>query len=209
LVAIGLLYAWALSFIVQFAPLEESSDYPEARESPDARKVRYESIVRDAVRVVYDPRKPPVLNGTDARARYLILMESTMSFESHFRRDVDLDLGPKSRGCFGSCVCLMQINVGVGSVRIGSQQMTANDLLEDRLTCLQAGDALLRYSWNHCRVLNPEYRLAAYISGNCQERTRESAYRWYRATSWVRKNPPPVKDSEVLEELSATLAMTD
>jgi hypothetical protein len=136
-------------------------------------------------------------------------MESTMSFESHFRRDVDLGLGPKSRGCFGTCVCLMQINIGEGSIRIGGNLLTAMDLLGDRLTCLQAGDALLRYSWNHCRALDPEHRLAAYISGNCQGRIRESAYRWYRATSWIRKNPPPVKDSQVLEELNATLALTD
>jgi hypothetical protein len=146
--------------------------------------------------------------------------------ESAFRRDVDLNIGPKARGDSGQSWCMMQIKLGRPAretertdLRIvfdgtayrlvkdkhGLTGWGGEDLVQDRQKCFRAGLRIARMSFNICRKLPVEDRLANYASGDgtCTLGRDSSEVRVKGAQSWLARRRPPLADEEVMTLLRA------
>jgi hypothetical protein len=84
----------------------------DAIETPEEGKARYERIADAAIAVAYDPDEKPIFGGKYGRAKTLALILSIAYFESGYRKDVDLNLGPLARGDKGESWCMMQFRLG-------------------------------------------------------------------------------------------------
>ncbi len=215
------LYRWALDHVVEASP-PGKSQYPEAKETEDDGRARYDAIVRDAVAVAYDPSEAPIFPATDpiARAKTLAVMLGIMEAESGFRKDVDKGRGMDSKGDNGESWCLMQIRLstigrdGKTGVRIGlkgdgfeyvydkSLGYGGEDMVEDRRVCIRVGLHMARVSFRNCRALPVDERLSAYASGNCEDGKAKSRYRMGLAIRWLAKKAPPMDDLSVMAALS-------
>jgi hypothetical protein len=152
----------------------------------------------------------------------VILAAST--FESSFRRDVDLGLGKLSRGDNGKSWCLNQINLGKADadgntpnrivVNIGGGYKFTNnpdegwsgtDLVQDRKKCFQAALAVIRSSFGATRNLPLEDRLKVYASGSVDKGEEASRRRMGLAIRWMSTKIPKFRDSEVLDWMSNPL----
>jgi hypothetical protein len=156
------------------------NELPDASESHADVLARYESIARDAATVARDESESPVFDGPDARTRTALLMLSVASFESSYRRDVDLGIG-QGIGDGGRSFCLMQVLVGRSKTREG---WTGRELVSDRQKCFRAGLHILRASFGACHALPLVDRLSAYASGHCARDMYQSQSRVNRALGW-------------------------
>lgn len=165
--------AWTFAVLLALAPFRASPhDRPLTwqRYAPDASREAYDermkSIAEDATAVVREHEPLPGLS----RANTLRLVLSVAFFESGFQRDVDFGTGKFGRGDFGRSWCLMQIQVGKGTVgqlvRTIPEDMRdwkGLDLVSDRRKCFRAGLEMMRRSMAGC----PRAGLSIYASGKC------------------------------------------
>lgn len=182
--------AWAVALMISWSPPGRSL-LPEARETEAEGRARYEEIARAAAEVAHDPAERPVFGGPSGRGATLALLLAVASFESGFRRDVDLGLGARARG-EGVDSCLLQLRVGRGRTAEGWSHA---ELVADRRRCFRAGLALMRRSFGACRQLAVLDRLSAYATGRCTAAQRHSRARVGRAQAAGR---PPLVDAAVL-----------
>jgi len=174
--------------------------YPEAKETKEEAELRYQSIAKDLLEVVWDSDEKPLFKGPDGRARTLAMMLGIMRFESGLRRDVDYQLGKYAFGDGGASACLMQVRVGSGKTPEG---WTKEDL-KDRKKCFRAALHVLHASFKACRFLPEEYRLSAYTSGvdkltgKCVAKNA-SKIRYNEGKKIFESNAVPGNDSEIME----------
>ncbi len=203
--------SWVMSLILASAVLP----VPGRWEGEAERSARYRAIAEDVLAVAYDPQERPAFDGPLGRAKSASVMLAVASFESGFRRDVDLGEGPD--GGNGPAWCLMQIELGRKGrkgktpLRIaldddGSYRFTRNpgegyggeDLVKDRRACLRVGLRLIRSSLNACRYLPVHERLSAYASGSCDRGKQASRTRLGRGYRWIASKPAPLEDEDFL-----------
>jgi len=110
-IAVTSLHQWVLQRMITWLPPGRSF-IKNAIETPEEGKARYEKIADAAISVVYDPNEKPIFGGKYGRAKTLALILSVAYFESGYRKDVDLNLGPSARGDKGKSWCMMQVMLG-------------------------------------------------------------------------------------------------
>lgn len=222
-VAATSLHQWLTDRMLSWMPPGRSY-IPEAKETPDEGKARYEKIADAMISVVYDPSERPIFTGKYGRARTLALVASVSWFESGYRKDVDLGTGALGRGDRGRSWCMMQIMLGTPDPKVGSTKSrvfltqdsfkivqpndprwasaySGADLVQDRQKCFRTGLHLLRNSFRACRSLSVEDRLGVYGSGRCQAGWQPGRYRVRKAQRWLASGKPPLTDSEALKLL--------
>lgn len=209
-------YAWILSFIVAHSPPGHPQQFPDAREDEVSALERYQSIARDLVEVVYDPAEPPLLAGPLGRAKTVTILLGVIFKESAFRRDVDMGIGPYSKGDGGRSVCMLQIQTPFGRSADWNARkqrfawtsdspsdiqpgFTTAQLLADRKACFRAGLRIVRVSWQSCPGVPEEERLRVYASGSCRYGRAASLERMGLARNWYRVHPPPLSDEQVAQ----------
>lgn len=198
---------YVVALMISLAPPDRPHFVPEAQETPDLAKARYNDIAKAMVNVAYDPTFRPLYSGTRARLRSLSLIFAIAYMESGFRRDIDLGLGRHRLGKMGwndhgRSWCMMQVNLGKNgdtSASNTSQGWSGLDLVQDRQKCFMAGAEVLRISMGSCPGASEGDRLRVYASGSCDKGEHESRVRMRRArqtySALVGKGVP--KDSEV------------
>lgn len=222
-VAVTSLHQWLTDRMLSWMPPGRSY-IPEAKETPEEGKARYEKIADAMISVVYDPSESPIFTGKYGRARTLALVASVSWFESGYRKDVDLGTGALGRGDNGKSWCMMQVMLGTPDPKIGGTKSRVfltqdsfkvvqpndsrwasayggEDLVQDRQKCFRTGLHLLRNSFRACRSLPVEDRLGVYGSGKCQAGWQPGRYRVQRAQRWLASVKPPLTDSEALSLL--------
>src|SRR5262245_32288767 len=107
------LAAWVLSVMLSAVPPGKSRHSSEARESAEAGRTRYAQIARAIAEVTSDPKEEPLFDGPRGREKTAALLLAISYYESHWRRDVDLGIGPHAHGG-GRYHCMMQIAVDRG-----------------------------------------------------------------------------------------------
>lgn len=156
------------------APLDLLSD--KAHETKEQHDARYKELARDLVGVVKREKPLPGMS----RANTLRLVLSIAFFESGFHQAVDLGLR-RGRGDGGRSWCLLQLQIGEGSVPVDDEEMRTwkgPDLVSDRTKCFRAGLEIMRRSMSACASLPARSRLSAYASGKCSEEETEGVKRW-------------------------------
>jgi len=222
-------FAWILSFIVSVAPPGRTTYYPEAQETKAEAMIRYESIAKDIVEVVYDPDTKPIFGGKWGRARTVTVILGIMLYESGFMKNVDYGVGKYARGDNGRSWCLMQMNVGKGRpwTRAGGWNVKKDrpwrygdkkedlidgasgpEMVKDRRKCITEGLRLLRLSFRSCRKNPLKEKLNVYASGNCKYGGKGSrlrmtaAIKFFETSSELRKK---FKDDEIKELMGKQL----
>lgn len=209
-------HGWALERMVAWSPPGKSF-YPDAKENEDEGKTRYESIVRDAMSVAYDPSEPPLFNNDPiGRAKTLAVMLAIADSESGgYRKDVDFNIGKLARGDGGKSWCLMQIQLsrpnadGRTSVRIGlkgdvyeyvyakDKGFGGEDLIANRRACFRVALHMARESFRACAYLPVEDRLSIYAGGDCTVGRAASRVRVGKAIRWLAAKAPPSVDADL------------
>lgn len=105
------LHQWVVQRMVSWLPPGRSF-IKDALETPEEGKKRYEEIAQALISVVFDPNEKPIFGGQYGRSKTLALLLSVAYFESGYRKDVDLGLGPLARGDNGQSWCMMQVMLG-------------------------------------------------------------------------------------------------
>lgn len=169
---VGLMTKWA-------PPHRQNSYIPEARESVEQAKERYAVIAESALRVAFRTDEAPIFSGPKARLKTTISELSVAFFEAGLRRDVHLGLGKWARGDYGRSHCLMQINIGKGTVPdpdpiirlwTGEDLVGTGPLLATRTeNCFLVGMRMMRRSMASCRTGDWYDGLSVYASGKCQK----------------------------------------
>jgi hypothetical protein len=185
--------SWLVALMVLVSPPEVaavrscSTRLPGACETPDERLTRYRDL---ATAMAEEATARPLYGGRAKVANTAALYLAITYFESGWRRDVDLGIGSAARGG-GVDSCVMQIRLGKGMVTQEGYDWTA--LVADRRKCVESGARLVRQSFNACRDLPPEERLAAYASGSCSNPVgkAKSRERVLFARRLLSKLPPP------------------
>jgi hypothetical protein len=212
------LETWVVTRMSTWSPPGRTT-YKDALETEDEGKARYAQIAQDAISVVYDPAEPPIFSGDYARAKTLATLLSVALAESGFRKDVDLGIGAYAKGDGGRSWCLMQIQLGkavngktpknialkgdgIEYVHDKSYGYGGEDLVADRKACLRVGLHVIRTSFSACSGLPFEERLSTYTSGNCEDGRGASRIRMAKATGWLSESAPPMKDVDVLAQMS-------
>jgi len=231
-ISVTSLHQWVVNRMVSWLPPGRSL-VKDARETPEVGKQRYEEIANALISVIYDPEEPPIFSGKYGRARTLALILSVAYFESGFRKDVDLGIGPLARGDNGQSWCMMQVLLGRpgldGNTRTRillnghAYKMTSdpnegwggNELVTDRMKCFRIGLNLIRKSFFSCTQIPIEDRLSVYGAGKCLVNWAPSRYRVKKAQDWLTNDKPPLTDREVMDILhggiinSSPLAKTE
>jgi hypothetical protein len=189
------LTAWALAAMTSWLPYSRHLGEP----LPEVES-RYQAIAEAAIAANYDPSSRPMAWGS--RAASTILTLSVAEAESSFRADVFTGIGPHARGDNGQSFCPMQVKLGDGTIAVGDEEWSGDDLLADPNKCFLAGVQKLRGSLGTCPELEFRDRLSAYITGQCKPLNWRSRMRIDRAVEWVNAHHPPVKDSDVLATMA-------
>lgn len=154
------LVATTFNFLMEAQPPGKTF-YPEAKETKEEAEVRYMGIAADLVDVVFDPDEKPLFSGPFGRWRTLTAIVGIAKHESHFRKDVQFQLGSYGKGDKGNSVCFMQMMVGSGKTKEG---WTKSDLLDNK-KCFRAGLHLMHESVKACWNVAEEYRYSVYTDG--------------------------------------------
>jgi hypothetical protein len=216
-----------MTFLVAQAPVTRHTYYPEAKETPDEARERYEAISEAIQHVVYDPAETPLFKGSDGRARTAAVIESTMWHESAFRKDVDLGLGKHGVGDSGTSWCLMQVQVGhmkknghtehrIIPTPDGAWAWTTDltkgyggeDLVTDREACVRVGLHILRVSFRACHDKPVTQWLSLYASGSCEMGHSASELRMGFAMKWFATHRPGFHDADVMTPPASFLTST-
>lgn len=187
-----ILITWLVGVLVSWVPPgRKLEQFPEARETQEEALARYHSIASDALDVAFLEEERPLFGGAEwtGRARTALLILSVALKESGFRKDVDLGKGKMAKGDNGRSVCLMQLNLGTGTVPVKDAEVGSWDaaaVLGDRKKCFRAALHLMRRSFHSCG--GPlQGRLAAYASGSC-DKGQQASFNRIRAyqRAWER-----------------------
>lgn len=188
------LSAWLLSIMLTAVPPGKSRYPEEARESAAAGKARYGAIARAIAEVSLDDEEKPLFTGDDGRLKTALILLTISYHESHWRRHIDLGIGPRSRGGGGMYHCMMQIAVPRGKTPEG---WTADDLVASRDKCFRRGLHILQLGSRHCAAkYGPRSFLNLYASGRCDGGKKPVAKRWVTFDRWLTKHPPPKEKDE-------------
>jgi len=185
------LIVWTVKVMATVFGLDAKTYAPHADETVQERETRYTSIATDLYDVVNDEDEAPLYDGKDGRIKTALTLLSIASFESGFRKDVDLGLGTQARGDHGRSVCLAQINVGGGRIKLTKTGIefpqdgsgySASDIINDRKVCFRIALHIARMSFA-CGN-SEEGSLQMYASGKCDGGAWESRNRIRRAMKW-------------------------
>jgi hypothetical protein len=111
--------------------------------------------------------------------------------ESHWRRDVDLGIGPHAPEK-GRYWCLLQIAVDRGKSADGA---TARELVHERERCFASGLYLLRRGLAQCGTKNdPRAFVNHYASGYCDRGKKAARLRFATMERFLREHPLPAPD---------------
>lgn len=188
------LSSWILSAMLSISPYR-AEKFPNETEA--ARNARFESMAVDMAEAIEESK--PLFKSKDSEVKTAALITAVSFFEGGFRKDVDEG---KLRGDGGSSWCHMQLHIGKGHVKIGTEEMkawTGKDLIEDRVKCFRAGLEVLRSSLASCSKYGPDV-LSQYTTGKCTTNQREARHRWQLHQRILLNNPYPVK-----AEMSTTM----
>jgi len=180
----NLLSAWAFSAILALAP---SNDYTKKFESETEMKSRYQDIADDLVKAINSSK--PIFKGDRAELDTAALLISIAKFESGFRKDID---NGTVKGDSGRSVCLTQINLGHGKVRVGDDEMrswAAKDILDDRKKCFMVAIEVIRESMQRCKGYKGSDVLSMYTTGTCRSNEKFARNRWNLAKSLIKDYP--------------------
>ncbi len=195
---------WLSGIMLQAAPPERAvmQGTPDRDAVIQAERTRYEEFAEDVALVAYDPAEAPLYSGPHARAKTAVVLLATAFYESGFRKDVDLGIGPRSRGDSGRSCTAFQFNLGAeGRTRAGH---SCSEMYADRTLAVRSALAVLRSSMRMCQSLAPEYRLSAYTAGRCEDGQAQSKMRVETARKWLGRWAVPVTDNEAVEEAGMT-----
>jgi hypothetical protein len=206
-----------MSLMVSVAPPGRKMYIPEAQETVGEATTRYEDIAKDTAYVVWDPQEKPIFHGSRGRIRTAMVLYAVITYESGFRKDVDIGEGPMSKGDGGASWCMNQVKLGkkdqVGNtptriiVNIGggfkittkpNEGWSGQDLVDDRQKCFHAALAILRSSFASCSSFPIENRLNQYASGHCDQGEEKSQVRMGLALRWMARKMPKFKDEDVM-----------
>ena len=165
----------------------------EARETAEEGKARYGAIAQALAEVALDPDEAPLFAGDDGRLKTATLMLAMSRFESTWRRDVDLGIGPRARGGGGRYWCLMQIGVPRGKTPEG---WTGRDLVESRDRCFRRALHILQRGKRVCRKHGGTSFVNHYASGYCDRAKKPVKKRVDLMKQWLRDNPFPKPDKK-------------
>lgn len=179
------LAVWLLSIMLSNVPPGHSRHPSEARETAEAGRARYHAIATALAKVALDPAEKPLFDGPDGRRRTATLMLAVARYESTWRRDVDLGLGPKARGG-GRYWCMMQIAVDKGHTPEG---WTGKDLVRSRTKCFRRALHILQRGKRVCRRRGGTSFLNHYASGYCDRGRKAVAKRVRTYEKWWRDFP--------------------
>ena len=184
------LAAWMLSIMLATVPPGHSRRPAEAKETAEAGRTRYEAIATALARVALDPTETPLFDGPDGRRRTASLMLAIARYESTWRRDVDLGIGPRARGG-GRYWCMMQIAVDRGHTPEG---WTGKDLIKSRAKCFRRALHILQRGQRVCRRRSGSNAgswgfLNHYASGHCNRGRKAVAKRIRTYNEWWREFP--------------------
>lgn len=202
--------SWLVSMMLQWSPPERRNSYiPEAKENLEDARARYTTIAEEFLSVAMSPDAPKLFGGKQGRLRTAMLMSTVALYESGYRRDVHLGIGKLGRGDHGRSWCLMQINVGTGTVPSKNPTISSwkgADLVGIRNTsnCARAGLDMLDRSMRACSKLPLRDRLSAYTSGKCQIGETKGINRLNFAFSRFDRNKPSFSDEEARVALRGT-----
>lgn len=180
----NLLSTWVFGVMLAISP---STKFKQHFESEEAMKVRYEQTANDMVDAIRSSK--PLFTGDNAELQEAALLTSIAFFESGFRKDVD---NGTVRGDNGGSWCLMQLNIGGGNVKVGTEEMkkwNGKDLIKDRKKCFKAAIEVLRLSMKECSQYNGSDVISLYTSGKCAPGEPLAKSRWNFAGSLVKKYP--------------------
>jgi hypothetical protein len=194
------LEAWILSVLLSVLP-PNTIDTNRDGETVQEIEQRYASIAHDLAEVV--DVQEPLFHGAQSKYKTAALMIAVARYESTLRKDVDIG---EERGDGGRSWCLMQINVGERTVKLGTEEMKTwkgPDLVQDRRKCFRAGLEHLRASIQQCRLFKTGAGLiSGYIPGpNCVPDDKRSDLRWKLARRILTRFPEP-KEPEPGDELA-------
>lgn len=187
------LAAWMLAIMLTSVPPGKSRKPREARETAEEGKARYGAIAHALAAVALDPDEAPLFTGDDGRLKTATLMLAMSRFESTWRRDVDLGIGPRARGGGGKYWCLMQIGVPRGKTPEG---WTGRDLVESRDRCFRRALHILQRGKRVCRKHGGTSFVNHYASGYCDRAKRPVKKRVDLMKQWLRDNPFPKPDKK-------------
>ena len=193
---VEVLTAWLLSIMLATVPPGRSRRPEEAVESAEAGRARYAAIARAMAEVSLDPAESPLFPGERGREMTALLLLTISLHESHWKRHVDLGLGPHARGGGGRYHCMMQILVKNEKTPEG---FTAEDLVKNRHACFRRGLHILQRARRFCDDAGPRAFLNHYASGTCHRGARAAAKRWKTFDGLLREHGWP-KSLETLHE---------
>ena len=184
------LAAWILSVMMATVPPGHSKRPAPARETAAQGKARYRAIAKAIAEVSLDPKEAPLYDGPAARAKTAALMLTISLHESHWRRDVDLGLGRKTRYW-----CMMQIAVDSGKTPEG---WTRQQLVQSRERCFRRGLHILQRGRKYCKGTKDakgnkdEHAFVNhYASGYCDRGRKAVAKRIRTLRRLLKKHPLP------------------
>lgn len=178
---------WVYNFIVTNAAPGRKLWYHNAQETKEEAEIRYKSIAKDVVSVVWAPKFKPLFKDKDnGRSKTAVIILSIMLHESGYRKDVDLNLGKHSRGDNGQSWCMMQLMIGNNKTyswnfvhdripKAGDPKeelflgYTGEELISDRTKCISEGYKIVRSSFGSCWKLPLTEKLTNYASGRCED----------------------------------------
>ena len=188
--AADVLSAWLLSVMLATVAPGKSRRPPEARESAEQGKARYTAIADSIAKVSLDEKEAPLFAGPRAREKTALLLLTISLHESHWRRHIDLGLGPLSLRGRGLYHCMMQIAVPGETTPEG---WTAADLVKSRERCFRRGLHILQRGKKTCDAKGPRAFLNQYGSGSCGGAKKAVAKRWKTFDRLLSKHPLPAK----------------
>jgi hypothetical protein len=178
---------WIKDFLVRHAPPGRKLWYPDAQETEEEARARYDGVASDVVFTAFQSStKTPFMQRESGRSRLVAVWLGVMLHESGFMKNVDFNLGKYGRGDQGLSWCLMQLRIGTGKTQKwnvaknrrpywgdSEDEMhpgyTGQELIADRKLCLSEGHKLVWASFKSCEDRPLEDRLTAYAVGFCKD----------------------------------------
>lgn len=182
------LAAWMLAIMMTSVPPGKSRRPKEAQETAEEGKARYAAIAHAIAKVSLDKSESPLFDDKDGRRKTATLMLAMSRFESTWRRDVDLGIGPRARGGGGRYWCLMQIAVPKGKTPEG---WTGRDLVESRERCFRRALHILQRGKRVCKKVGGTSFVNHYASGYCDRAKGPVKKRVDLMRRWMREHPFP------------------
>lgn len=183
------LAGWLLAVMLSAVPPGKSGTPAEARESAADGKARYQAIAHAIATATLDPKEPPLYADPHGRARTAALLLAISYYESHWRRDVDLGIGPQARGGGGRYWCMMQIGVGDEPTPEG---WTGRDLVTSRDKCFRRALHILQRGQRICARERDEHAFVYhYASGYCDRGRQPVKLRIALWRKWLGARPFP------------------